>query len=58
MDDLQKQKAQIDYDIAKQKKIIDAAAYKARQDLANAECEKVRKEADRIIAQIQYDAQR
>lgn len=58
MDDLQKQKAVIDYEAAKAKKTLDAASVKARQDLADAESEKVRLEAKRIIAQIQYDAQK
>lgn len=58
MDDLQKQKAVIDYEVAKAKKTLDAASVKARQDLADAQSEKVRLEAKRIIAQIQYDAQK
>ena len=58
MDDLQKQKSQIDYEAIKAKKVADATAATARQLLADQESERVMREAKEKVAQIQNDAQK
>ncbi len=58
MDDLQKQKAQIDYEAEKAKKEVDRVAAEDRQRLADEEIKRVWDEAAERVKQIQYDAQK
>lgn len=57
MDDSQ-QKSQIDEDARKAKEEVDTNAFNARQLLADQESEKIRKDTEEEIAQIQSDAQK
>jgi len=58
MYDLQQQKNQIDEEARKAKEDADNRAVEARQLLANQESERVRREAERNVTQIQNDAQK
>lgn len=58
MASLQQQKAQIDYDQKKAKDALEAEAYEARQAFAKKEIARVRWEAEELVKQIQYDAQK
>jgi len=58
MDDLQKQKAQIDYEAEKAKEEVDRVAAVDRQLLADQEIKRVWDEAKERVRQIQRDAQK
>jgi len=58
MTDLQKQIAQIDYDARKAKEALETEAYDARQAFAAKEIKRIRWEAEEMVKQIQYDAQK
>lgn len=58
MDDLQKQKSQIDEAARKTKEEADRKAVDERQLLADQESEKIRNDAEAEITQIQNDAQK
>lgn len=58
MDDIQRQKYQIDEDAAKAKVEADEVASAARQLLADQEVERLRQDAEDKAAQVQKDAQR
>jgi len=55
---LQKQRDQIDYDSKKAQEALELDAYNARQAFAAKEIIRVRWEAEELVKQIQYDAQK